>query len=259
MIDLHPEFSRQLLQAVPGGLAFIDRQQRIQWVNAEFAAMLARSQDSLQGHPMRALPFALLSTVQEVTTPFGKAMLLQRELKQEPLIGRVLQLLPVHGVRLAAAEDVSGKFQLPAAPGLLAREAGLQRLVTEISRSRRYDNPLSCIMARIEASTADDTRVAVETLVAILKDQLRWVDVLVHWEADYLLVVLPETSAEAGFLLRDKLQQALTSGWLQDDHSIAIHWGLATWRRGDDALRLIGRAQSASRSVQVAPWIRSPR
>jgi hypothetical protein len=258
MVDLHPEFSRQLLQAVPGGIAFVDRNQRIQWANAEFATMLARTQQSLLGHPARVLPFSLQAPIQEVATPFGKALLLQRELTQEPLVGRVLQLLPTHSIRVTTAEDMVGKFSIPTAPGLMAREAGLQRLVTEISRSRRYDNPLSCLIARVEATHADDIRLGVETLVAILKDQLRWVDVLVHWEAASVLVVLPETSAEAAFLLRDKLQHALVAGWLQDEQAMAIHWGLASWRRGDEAMRLIGRADSASRASQITPWIRSP-
>ena len=260
VIDLHPAFSHQLLQAVPGGLAFIGRHLRIQWVNAEFATMLARAHDSLMGHPISALPFELpLATVQEVVTPFGKALLLQRELTREPLIGRVLQLLPVHSLRLAAAEEVGGKLELPAAPGLLAREVGSQRLVTEISRSRRYDNPLSCLLARIEASNPEDTQLCLETLVAILKDQLRWVDVLVHWEPSKVLVVLPETSAEAAYRLQAKLQHALTTGWLQDEPQIAIRWGLAAWRRGDEAQRLVNRAESASRSAQIEPWVRSPR
>jgi GGDEF domain-containing protein len=82
--------------------------------------------------------------------------------------------------------------------------------------------------------------------VTLLKEQLRWVDVLVQWEADRVLVLLPETGAEAAYRLLRKLAQMIDGNWPAEITDVRVHWGSSTWRRGDDTVRLVRRAEAAS-------------
>lgn len=261
MIELHPEFSRALLEALSGGVAFIDRADRVQWANPEFAALLGTDRRRLIGRAAGTLPFPLRDSGApgEQVTSVGELLVIERTLTAEPLVGRLLQLLPRKPIQ--SALPASARVVVPEMPvpsGVLSREIGLQRLATEISRSRRYENPLSCLVGRTEGYDPSATLRGLETLLMLLKEQLRWVDVLVHWGADRVLVLLPETNSESAFRLQRKLSVAVDAGWPADVTDVRVHWGCATWRRGDDATRLVRRAEAAS----LAPnphWTTAPR
>jgi len=249
MFHLHPEFSRALLEALPGGVAFVDRNDRVQWANGEFAALLGTDRRRLLGRAASTLPFPRreVPALHEEFTVVGELLVSERILTQEPMVGRLLQILPRKPVQ--AALPISARVHLadlPVPSGVLTRETGLQRLVVEISRSRRYENPLSCLIGRAEGYDSRATLRGVATLTTLLKEQLRWVDVLVQWETDRLLVLLPETGAEAAYRLLRKLAQMIDACWPTDVTDVRVHWGSSTWRRGDEALRMVRRAEAAS-------------
>lgn len=248
MFDLHPGFSRALLEALPGGVAFIDRHDRVQWVNEEFAALLGTDRSRLLGRAAHTLPFPSLEVPprSDQYRMVGDLLLTERRLCEEPMIGRLLQILPRKPVQAALPATARGLSDLPVPTGVLSRDTGLQRLSVEISRSRRYENPLSCLIGRAEGYDEQATRRGLGTLTTLLKEQLRWVDVLVQWEVDRLLVVLPETGADAAYRLLRKLAQLIDDSWPAEVTDVRVHWGSSTWRRGDDTLRMVRRAEAAS-------------
>ncbi len=261
MIELHREFARALLEALPGGVAFIDRHERVQWVNNEFAALLGTDKTKLFGRAARTLPFPLRDGApgSEQIVSVGDLVLIERILGKEPMVGRLLQVLPrksMQGVLASAVRNTPA--EVPAPTGVLPRDVGLQRLATEISRSRRYENPLSCLVGRIDGYDNAATAVGLKALTNLLIAQLRWVDVLVQWEADRVLVLLPETGAEAAFRLQRKLASMVEANWPVDASNVRTFWGAATWRRGDDTLRLVRRAEAAS-LANTANWTKLPR
>jgi PleD family two-component response regulator len=128
-----------------------------------------------------------------------------------------------------------------AASGILSRSATAQRLEAEISRSRRYSNPLSCIV--VAAGGASEEMMAV--LARALKGQLRWVDQLGQWRDDTLLVVLPETDQTAARGLTDKVRRSIAA--LPPVNELPISIGCATWRRGEGAEQLVERARTDAR------------
>lgn len=248
MFELHPEFSRALLDSLPGGVAFIDRNDRLQWANGEFAALLGTDRRHLLGRPASTLPFPLQAPTRpgDQFAVVGELLVMEKALTTEPLIGRLLQILPRDPVQAALPANMRElPPDLPVPCGLLTREIGLQRLSIEISRSRRYENPLSCLIGRVQGNvTARLRRLA--TLISVLQEQLRWVDVLIQWESDRVLVLLPETGAESTYQLLQKLAQMIEADRHAETTDVRIYWGSATWRRGDDALRLVSRADAAS-------------
>ena len=217
MTALHPELARQVLHAIPGPLAVLNSASVIVWVNPEFAALVSRELSDCPGLTIDDLDLPLRLTLGAES----------RRLTAPGFTGSVLMF----GLGDAGGNGVT-------VAGVLSREAALLRLEAEISRSRRYANPLSCLVAQMP-----ETNGAYGTLERMLRDQLRWVDVLARWSDTELLVLLPETHARAASALCRKL--AAQAQTLLVPH--AVCWGASTWRRGDDATLFMSRALARGR------------
>ncbi len=210
MIDLHPELARQLLHAIPGPLALLSDDGVIVWVNQAFALLAARDAEDCVGCIIDDLELPLRLTLGAEARRIG--------------MGTVM-LFGLGETALTAA----------AGAGVLTREGALMRLEAEISRSRRYENPLSCLAARLPAGTDAGAYAGLERM---LREQLRWVDVLARWSDTELLVVLPETHGRAASALSRKLAQQADNRF----PALSVAWGKSTWRRGDDARLFVTRA-----------------
>lgn len=138
--------------------------------------------------------------------------------------------------------------------GLPNRQALLQGLEPLVSRSRRYQNPLSVIRLRIgnladmDAEYGKGSGEAALTAVAqMLKDQMRWADMIGRFDTDEFLLVLPETDADAATHLSDKLQRLLTDLAPKAANgqalTLAAQFGVAGWQQGDDQAKLLRRAR----------------
>jgi hypothetical protein len=217
MISIHPELARQVLQVLPGPVAVLNSASVIIWVNPEFAALASRDAQDCLGLTIDDLDLPLRLTLgaeaRRLTAPGFTGSVLMFSLGEPGLSG------------------VAGA-------GVLSREAALLRLDAEISRSRRYANPLSCLFAQVPAVPS-----VYGTLERMLRDQLRWVDVLARWSDTELLVLLPETHARATSALCRKL--AAQAQPLLDP--TPVNWGASTWRRGDDAVLFVTRALARER------------
>lgn len=133
------------------------------------------------------------------------------------------------------------------------RRALLQSLEPQISRSRRYENPLAVIILKIANltqldaihgdSSADRVMMAVSQF---LKDQMRWVDMIGRMDTDEFLLILPETTEAAAVELANKLQIRLAevkiTGADGQPISLEKHCGVAGWIKGDDTNKLLHRA-----------------
>lgn len=104
------------------------------------------------------------------------------------------------------------------ATALPNRRALLQGLEPHVSRSRRYENPLSVVLLKIVDLQQLDTEhgagsgeQAVIALGQVLKDQLRWVDMAGRMDADEFLVILPETPEPAALDLTSKLRARIAT------------------------------------------------
>lgn len=255
MIAIHPELARTLLEVIPVGVAFVDRQNRVVWANQALASLVGQAAATLTGADITALTLPVPVALSDPATPMG-----ERVCAEGSLVGIVHRFTPPQFD--GAALFVLHRAQFPAWAlegaaqecadviacfGLLSRDAALHRLSIEISRSRRYENPLSCVIVRArdtagERSPHTAVPQALHLLSRMLKEQLRWVDVLGMWDAESLLLILPETSAEAVALLTGKLAEKAATLFPEALATIAVGWGASTWRKGDDASRLLKRA-----------------
>ena len=142
--------------------------------------------------------------------------------------------------------------------GLLTGRAIIQNLDLLVTRSRRYNNPLSVVVMEIEkfergsgaALEADQVFLAVGQF---LKDQLRWADLISRKEENQFLLVLPETPKEATTKLIEKIDnhlEGLTVPYAEGEKiTVKVKFGMASWEKGDDGKLLLSRAQESLKTA----------
>ena len=127
----------------------------------------------------------------------------------------------------------------------------LQRLRCEVSRSRRYGNPLSVIMVRIKPGPQSGPILyhpskIIAAANRLLNDSTRWADSVGrtdHWE---FLLVLPETTAVAAAQLVQKIEANFHILEAEAPPArFSVQLGVADWHQGDDEWTLLRRAQHA--------------
>lgn len=141
--------------------------------------------------------------------------------------------------------------------GLLNHRGIVKGLEPLVSRSRRYENPLSVVtmtvtnLPDIEKSyghTAVDKMVIV--ISQLLRDQLRWADLVGRDDTGDFVFVLPETDQNAAILLANKIADQLNGMNVSVDESNSSKpqacFGVVSWTRGDDSTQLLNRSNNAA-------------
>lgn len=252
MVDIHPEHARSVLESLAIGVVLVDKNQQVNWVNDYTSTLLKLPAEQLLGRPITelGLPYAPPEAGSEpLEVRIDGAMLGITQRYEHPGgAGTVLLLLDRgHALVWFLSTLAGGVPGSVASSGVLARAAIQHRLDSEISRSRRYSNELTAITVHC---TGRDAATRLVGVARLLKEQLRWVDLLGQWSDDTLLVVLPETTLEAAEGLRAKLAALLSAPGEE-----AIACGVTAWAKGDNAERMVARAlasPAADSSVREA-------
>jgi diguanylate cyclase (GGDEF)-like protein len=140
----------------------------------------------------------------------------------------------------------------------LAISKGLEPL---ISRSRRYQNPLSVVtmdvmnFADINISAG---QVAVDKVILavsqLLRDQMRWADLVGRLDDGQFVFVLPETDEAAAIALANKIAAQLNSLSITIDEQLTVQpqacFGVAAWAKGDDIRLLLSRSNAATETAR---------
>lgn len=264
-----PGLDQDWLQDAPYPLLVTDDSGRIRWVNRalEEATGLPASQwldhnrDTLPSLPHRALlgnddPIRLQA-------PGGAERWLRcRILDSRTAEGETVRLYCYEDIsesQRLAAENRQLKAQLDELQlndpltGLPNDRAIGQVLNQQVSRSRRYDNPLSVLL--VQTDEADPAEAQTQALARLLRDRMRWVDQLGRWQPDTFLAVLPETGLADARLLADKIRAGLQEQASDHGNPLAaldVHFSMAAWRKGDDARTLLRRARDGLAETEAA-------
>lgn len=237
MLRLHPETARTILTELALGLVVLDADERVGWANDHALQLLGVSLEALAGTHVQdlALPYAAPGAGSAAPAVAVDGHLIGFTQPLERTGGAIIAVCershPLVDFLGALASGLTGGV---AASGVLPRAAIKGRFEAEVSRSRRYANPLSCLTV---TTRGDAPAMA---LAGLLKEQLRWVDVLGQWDEQTLLVVLPETTAAAAAALREKLVEAFAHAAVAAPGALAI--GATAWQRGDNVERMVARA-----------------
>jgi diguanylate cyclase (GGDEF)-like protein len=257
------DFAHTWFTGAPVPILALDAEGRIRWANHALEAIVGLPSSQLLGHSRESLPSPAYRVL------FGEDQLIHLKGPGAPerwLRCTVCDSPAAPRLRLHFFQDVTREVLLEAEnqelqqqidslrltdalTGLPNQRALSQQLELQVSRSRRYDNALSLIHVRLEVSGGDATRdSALLATAQYLRDRLRWVDQIAHWSSQEFLVVLPETGEPEAQAVLDNLAAGLDALHLPGplaEAQLSLHFGSATWQRGDDARSLLLRARTA--------------
>jgi diguanylate cyclase (GGDEF)-like protein len=260
MVDI--QFNQALYEACPTGMLAIDDAIRIRWINPALEEMLDLQRDDLIGKEKSTLPESLHALFDEtdilhLSLNGDGERWLHREVRQVS-DGTDTRL------RLHFYQDISSQIAAEREndrlkkqvedltitdplTGMANRKATLQALAAQVTRTRRYGNPLTLGAMRLIHPDLPDTPLPDKSILSLahyLRERLRWADIIGRYENELFLLLMPETSQEdAENLLQQIIQEcrdgALTE--LEDSPNPELAIGVAAWEKGDDPQRLIQR------------------
>ena len=146
-------------------------------------------------------------------------------------------LLTEEGARLK--EELEAHTLTDACTGLLNQRGVMLALEPQVARSRRYASAMAVIM--MQAGLEQDSDAFQVEVSRLLKDQLRWADVIGCTAQREFVLVLPETSRDDALKLADKLSQRLH----ELDDAVWTCYGVTEWQKSDNAGTLLRRAGTA--------------
>ncbi len=236
------------LEKAPMGVLVL-KAGRVAWLNERLLELIGQAKAAWIARPLAETPLARWQDeLVEITTDAGPRWL-QRYCIEPFEEGEVLYFLDVTE-QIALKETVSAlRTRLQSlettdpATGLKNRRAILKELDRQISRSRRYENPLAVIRLTVETNgTPEHQRELMRSISQTLKDKLRWADEVGMLDQCTFLVVLPETLLDDAKELAVKLLGDRAAFRFKDGEG-KVRYGVAAWYKGDDLCKLLRRVQ----------------
>jgi diguanylate cyclase (GGDEF)-like protein len=251
--SLIPEDALSVLEALPVGIFVENAQGEIIWANNAVTHQLKITTDEIMGLTRAQLPMTktlkLLKLSQPSYIPERQQdtclQILSAELSDADTAATVYTVLDI--TELAAQSRFMPELRQPDSldpeTGLMTRKHIHQKLLAEVSRSRRYENHLSVILFQIPELAAEERKSAfIKSAAEVLKDNLRWVDLVGQWEIDEFLIVLPET-AEAD---AKQLAEKISANFDRLLPATEIRVAVTDWQKGDDAAAMLQRVEPQS-------------
>jgi len=257
---------QQLLEACPIGLLLLDKDGKTQWINSALRAWLGTRADKIIEQQVDAVPRELQKLWGENATVHLPATDAEDELwllgTSQPLDdGSKMQFFTdATASKLLLQERDTLQSQLESVSltdedtGMPNQRALSQSLESQVSRSRRYKNPLTILIMQVDNLDdfikSQETESAKPLLIAIrnmLNDQLRWADTIGRMDDNEFLLILPETHMEATGpmidLIRKRFDDLYIEGVENSDFKVQARFGVAEWHKGDDVGLLMARAR----------------
>lgn len=238
----------EILSASGLGIVILDENHHVVWVNGQFARWAGSDEEHWTGQLWASLPLEAVNESDElyclITRERSHNLHLQHWQAGLPSQPK----LTAHYFR-ALALDTTREAESPQAIGLPQRPNWAQFLEYEVSRSRRYDNPLTMLKVKLivfgEQIAQAISREINHMVSEVLKDELRWADMIGHSETGEFLLVLPETSKEATDALKEKISRAVQARVKHHfpNYESELVFGEAHWQKGDSSGILLDRAR----------------
>ena len=257
---------QQLLENCPTGMMLIDQDGRVQWINTALRNWLGAKADSVLQQTADTSPSELQALWEENASLHLPASDPQDDIwllgtSQTLTNGGIIQfftdaspLKQLMQERDRLQEQLAQLSLTDTETGMPNRRALSQNLESQVSRSRRYQNPLTILIMRIDNLSdfisRHDTESAKPLLVAIrnvLNDQLRWADTIGRMDENEFLLILPETHLDATAqmieLLHKRFDELYIEGFENSDFKVEARFSAAEWHKGDDVGLLMLRAR----------------
>ncbi len=255
----------KLLEANPSFIIVVDQRQSIYWVNQSFCDFLGMEKKQLMGlnavtatepgikkilnNAIRIEVFAGILDkwieLIDVLTIDDSELSSSKQTLSVYYYQDVTQLVRVEKQLLQLENTLSRKTSHDSMTGMLSHHSMLQTLNSEVSRSRRYNNPLSLVLMSVDYLSCSDTKAKEKVeqirlmISQLLKDQMRWADIVGHLRGFDFVLLLPETVYESAEVLIRKINDRLQNVAIDARH---ISYGISQWQKGDDVKMFLERA-----------------
>ncbi len=142
-------------------------------------------------------------------------------------------------------EEVKDNTLTDPVTGLLNQRGLMLALEPQVARSRRYNSPMSLITLSIQP--AKNREAMLVEVARVLKDQLRWADLIGCTEQQDFTLVLPETTSDAASKLAAKLEHRLGELAVPvfPTQTPWFFFGVTSWRKSDNSSTLLKRGAQA--------------
>ncbi len=261
-LKMSSDLAKAALESSPFGVMSLDAQGKIHYVNPALENMLGIPESKLLGHDLDSMQSQSLKGLfgnpglLEIAGPeVGRQCWLQcstwsagggsstirffTDATELVDLKKRVEKLEQRVEELTITDDLTG----------LANQRALSRaLSTQVTRSRRYQNPLSLALVEI---VDESGRVAVlndESVLATsryLRDRLRWVDMIARWDENHFVIILPETHHEQAADLISEISRGFSEIDVKDEVTespLSMRYGVAQWMKGNDSRILLERA-----------------
>jgi len=236
----------EILESSPLGVVVVDAEQRIVWCNTRFLEDTKFEESKVIGQLLAALPMEAIDKETHLVQQFNDANSASQKFQYWHSETNNPEKGTIH--YFALERDLTNRPNRFNIAKLPKRPNWVEFLDYEVSRSRRYDNPLCVLKLHIlinhkpDDLDEDDIR---QTIKDTLLDELRWADMIGNTSRGSFLMVLPETPNSALEKLKLKISAAVEGQIAALSKSIdyQIVFGSAYWQKHDDSTRLLRRAR----------------
>jgi len=276
---LDQDIANQALNMSPTGTIIFNRENKITWTNQAMREFLSAREDDLVNLSFTDLNAKYLDGFSEhpdlwkvsaSTSQQSRWLIsLNSPQNEESSENKIRYFVDVTEIMKLKTECRNLKDQLEnnsssdLLTGLLNNRSLLQSLEPQVSRSRRYGNPLSIIVMQIENYETQSDNVTPATdqvLTAVsfyLRDQMRWVDLVGRTNDQEFTLILPETGKVDADALASKINKRLANLSLPDSPEVTAKvnakFGVAEWSKGDDSAILLKKARECATSLTEEP------
>ena len=266
--DISPDLLAQSLMQLPCGALLSDNDKLILWCNDAIAKLGECTLQQVISQPLDKILSEYLAAPEEenqlmhikTTASQSEKWLKRQDIALESEAGVTLTLLwDVTDEQFQTQKCASLSNQLEQlntvdpVTGLFNRKAMLQNIEPMVSRCRRYENPLSVItleFTNFDAIKEQHGQVlaneAFIQLAQLLRDQIRWSDIVSRPDETHVVFILPETEMKDATHLTHKIMSQVAEMNINTDASSPFHidasYGVASWEKGFDALLLLRTA-----------------
>ncbi|HEY5603891.1 MAG TPA: sensor domain-containing diguanylate cyclase [Gammaproteobacteria bacterium] len=266
------ELAAKLLEQVPVGIAVADRDGTIVWCNEALATFVNEPRDKLLNSSLSALKSSKLRPITEasdtVLVPGGETTA-DRWLKHQSIplgpgtgtgytatiYSDVSEVSSLLAEQEKLSEQLNQLSTVDRESGLLNHRAMLQHLEPLVSRSRRYNNHLSVITMELTNLDAivddygpDAASQSVVEVSRLLKDQMRWADIVSRVEYNRFVFILPETDKPSAVHLANKISAQVAELQIHHENSsfqLQANFGVTGWEKGNDSVLLLRKSHQA--------------
>ena len=243
------------LDTNPCGIILLDSSAQIQYINPALVAMIGVEAEQLIGQKVETIDSGLHALLQDEGKirhfSNGNERWLHCHSEDCEKSGSIRYYLDITELVQLREENSRLRQQIEELAitddltGLANLRAFTRTLESHITRSRRYQNPLSLVIIEFLDPAAPGETLPDELILCTshyLRDRLRWVDLIARWDQNQFIIALPETRLADCKELVSKIRQGFFEIPLPEAHKdrlLTLHFGLAEWQKGFDSRRLI--------------------